>query len=337
MFRALVVILVLALPACARADTLSLAVSPTTPLAGSSFSLTVSGSASAGESLTTAIEATESLSSPGTCPAGETFGYGDAELAPSLPHTYSRETTHGSGTYRACAYLLTEHIDANYTVDAIAETRFAVQDQAEREASEQAQVEGREVEELYAVERRADATPVAVLSVHTIARVGTSTAHPGETELVITTAPFAQVTITLTRHGRRRVERFDVGTSSLTATTAAVTPTINWSCAAPGGTYHYVVTARTDVGRSLARSGHFSPVSAAHCRLLKRRETEARQRNARRYAESVAQHEREEREALEQWEENCRALGGTPVTLHTSEGNERACRAPNGGRISVPS
>jgi hypothetical protein len=67
--------------------------------------------------------------------------------------------------------------------------------------------------------------------------------------------------------------------------------------------------AHSDVGPTLPQRGHFSPVSVARCDTLKRREAEAREHDARKYAEEVRRREREEREALERFEVNCRALG----------------------------
>lgn len=104
----------------------------------------------------------------------------------------------------------------------------------------------------------------------------------------------------------------------------------------PGGTYRYAISARMGEGLSITRRGHFTPVGAARCRALKRFEAEARELSARKYAERVRRETREAREKLELWEGNCRALGGTPVTLHTSEGIERACRSPRGGLLPVP-
>jgi hypothetical protein len=77
-------------------------------------------------------------------------------------------------------------------------------------------------------------------------------------------------------------------------------------------------------------------ISAARCRTIEHREAEERERSARRQAERVREAVRREREVLERWEYNCRALGGTPVTLYTSEGAVRACRGPHGGLLPVP-
>jgi hypothetical protein len=146
---------------------------------------------------------------------------------------------------------------------------------------------------------------------------------------------FADITLKLTRYGRR-IEEF-VAFNPTLAATAQVQERVEWTCRRPGSRYSYMVTSRSKVGPALVRRGHFTPVSVARCRTMKRAEAEAKPRSARRYAEEVRRRGREERERLERYEANCRTLGGTPVTLYTREGAERVCRAPNGGRISVPS
>jgi hypothetical protein len=87
---------------------------------------------------------------------------------------------------------------------------------------------------------------------------------------------------------------------------------VEWTCRRPGGSYSYVITARSRVGPARTSRGHFSPVSAGRCRTLKRREEGSRERNARLYAEELARRPREEREALKRFEANCRALGERP-------------------------
>lgn len=221
---------------------------------------------------------------------------------------------------------------------------------------------------------RAHQTPVKYLSVRVMSRRENSSQHPGESLLQVTVASFARVTVSLSRNGRHNYgietnpyaeDAFDLArgedcgsvsewnASCDSSKAESISPTVTngveipWSCNSPGGTYRYVVTARSDVGRSLVRRGTFKPVSIARCHELKRHEQEAKERSARKYAEEVGQRAREERERLEQrarreremrerYEKNCRALGGTPVTLHTSEGAAPACRAPAGGILWIP-
>jgi hypothetical protein len=189
--------------------------------------------------------------------------------------------------------------------------------------------------EQQAAEAKANANAVRSLSVRIISHPGSSSRHPGETELDIRTVPFAQVILILKRYGHRR-EQFQAIPDTLSATSAEIDVPIGWTCKRPGSTYRYVVSAHTDTGQPIVRTGSFAPVSVQRCHLFERREREAREQHERRYTEEVERQERQERERLERFEANCRTLGGTPVTLYTSEGSVRSCRAPNGGTLRVP-
>lgn len=217
-----------------------------------------------------------------------------------------------------------------------------------KEASEQAAINAEDARlqaEYEAAESRAHKRPVTHLSVKAVAQRGNSSQNPGQTELEVMATSFAHVTIKLTRYGHstyhqdadpNAVDAYDMPTPGQNITPEPIPALswagipIKWMCSRPGGTYRYVVTARSDVGRTLTQRGSFSPVSVARCHELKRHEQEARERSARKYAEEVRQRAREEREVLQREEANCRALRGTPVTLNTSEGEVRVCREPEG-------
>lgn len=173
-------------------------------------------------------------------------------------------------------------------------------------------------------------TPITRLTVRANPRAKGSSRSPGYTELLVTTNPYAYVTVQISRHGHS-TEHFEWGEEA-----TAVAAEVSWSCKIPGGVYHYTVTARSRVGASLVRRGVFRPVSVARCHSLEHREAVARERSARQYEEGIEREVRERRETLERFEANCRAEGGTVVTLQISEGSERGCRSPNGGLLSVP-
>jgi hypothetical protein len=176
------------------------------------------------------------------------------------------------------------------------------------------------------------AKPIGSLSVRAIVRPGRSSQHPGSTVLRITTSPFAHITIKL-RHYGHRTERYEAWPASVHSRTGTLEPEYTWTCSRPGGSYTYVVTARTRVGRTLTRTGHFDPVSTARCHALERSEQEARERSARRYAEETRQ-AREAEEALRrEGEFNCRQRGGTVVQLYLEGEPRLGCRAPGGGLL----
>jgi hypothetical protein len=176
------------------------------------------------------------------------------------------------------------------------------------------------------------AKPVGSLSVRASAHPGKASQRPGSTVLRIVTSPFALVTIKLHRFGHR-TEHFSAWPASLTSRTGVLEQRYGWTCKRPGGIYSYVITARTRVGRTVSRRGHFVPVSAERCSAMKRYEQEARERSARRYAEGVRQ-EREAEEATQrEGESNCRARGGTVVQLYVEGEPRLGCRAPLGGLL----
>jgi hypothetical protein len=213
-------------------------------------------------------------------------------------------------------------------------------------ADETATEEAKLHSEYEAAVSRADTSPVTYLSVRATAEPEpkATSRNPGATELVVRATDFAHVTVTLTRYGHLAYRFVDggtfenaqeVGQSYRASNPREYLPTVEeyglpvgWSCRSPGGAYHYVVTARSNVGPTLTRRGTFKTISVARCHELKRHEQEARERNARRYNEEVAHRERVEREELRREEANCRTLNGTPVTVQTGEGPERVCRGP---------
>jgi chemotaxis protein histidine kinase CheA len=206
---------------------------------------------------------------------------------------------------------------------------------AEQRAQEEALAqEAREKAEhqaaIAAARARAHKTPVTHLSVKAVPYTRASSFDPGYTSLRVNTSPYAYVVVKLARYGHTTLH-FEWGGRS-----SVVAEVIRWSCKSPGGTYHYVVTAKSGVGRTLTRRGHFAPVSSGRCHQLKRQEREARERNEREAAEEQSRAEREERERLTIAERNCEAEGGRPITLIVEGRAERYCKAPNGGILWVP-
>ena len=155
-----------------------------------------------------------------------------------------------------------------------------------REAAQKAAEAAKREAELAAMKAQAHKTPVKHLSVKAVPHARHSSADPGFTDLDITTSPYAYVVVKLSRYGQS-TKRFEWGNYSSRAAEV-----IRWSCKSPGGTYQYVVTAKSDVGRTLRRRGRFAPVSVTRCHALKKQEAEARERKA---AEEKAT-ERAERE-----------------------------------------
>jgi hypothetical protein len=231
------------------------------------------------------------------------------------------EYLHGVAERRHCGELSEEYDRAD--------EETCKSDEAALSAAEEQQIRAEEAA-LAAKRAAAHKHPVRHLSVQPAAHAGHSSSDPGYTNLDITTSPYAYVVVKLSRYGHS-TEHFEWGSHS-----TEVAEVIRWSCKSPGGTYRYVVTARSNVGPRLVRRGHFTPVSVATCHRYEQREAEARARHEREVLAGYEQEVREERERLEAYEANCRAEGGTPVTLTVEGRSERYCRAPGGGLLPVP-
>ena len=179
-------------------------------------------------------------------------------------------------------------------------------------------------------EAAAPQVPVKSLSVRVVSHFGQTTSAAGFATLYVTTSPFAYVTVRLSRFGHR-AEHLEWGRAE-----TARASVVRWTCSRPGGTYRY------QSPRGPTWEAHSSAADGSLRSALRdvtpwsARKPKLEERDARAYAERVRREERKAREKLEQWEGNCRALGGTPVTLHTSEGAERACRSPRGGLLPAP-
>jgi len=203
--------------------------------------------------------------------------------------------------------------------------------QAAQKAAAEAAVAAAQAAKLKA----ARAKPVTRLAVSAVAHAGPSLEHPGYTSLAVTTSPYAFVTITLARNGRKTLRR-EWGEQP-----SAVAANVAWSCQHPGGAYRYTVTAWTDVGRKLTRTGRFVPVSAARCRVLERQErdtgrrqqAQARIREAHEYEEEIERREHVAHEQQQQQEAVCRQEGGTPTIVIGAEGATWVCEAPGGGTL----
>ena len=199
-----------------------------------------------------------------------------------------------------------------------------------------AEIQARERAEGEAYERRYAAAKTASrhkalkkLSVSTVAHNGKSSAKPGYTALIIKAAPFATVTVKLTRYGHS-TERYEFGENTREEIRRV------WTCARPGGVYHYTVTARSGVGRTLTRRGEFKPVTSSRCDELKREEAEALERARAQEEAERAGEVQEELDRIRRYEDNCREENGTPREFETEAGNVIKCVAPGGGFLNVP-
>jgi hypothetical protein len=269
-------------------------------------------------------------------------------------------------------FLSASCIEAQYpssypgAVEACEQERRQHAEEAAKAATEEAQQATQQ-----ATQEAEERAPATVLEVTVRQRHGGSYSHPGRTEIVVKTTPFATVTITADRGTRtlryrnttpieeepeaeaRRAQGFLVRNAEGTEGALADEiegSVIRWSCRHPRETIRYTVTTQGASGPPLTHTAVFTiPLSARWCAAAKhkeRHELEVIERNeARHHAEErreAAEHARREAEAqrheLEQWEANCRRLGGTVVWLHVGKTGATApyCRSASGGIIDAP-
>jgi hypothetical protein len=200
-----------------------------------------------------------------------------------------------------------------------------------------------------ATREAAEQAPATFLEVKVRSHHGTSYSEPGHTDIAIKATPFARVTFTgdhstKTMHFRAGVENEATGS-------VPDGVRVLWSCRDPGPTtIHYTVTAQGGSGSPFTHTGDFTiALSARWCAAAKRRERREHAREAigeahhraeerKEAAEQAHREQQAQRHELEQWEANCRKLGGTVIRLHVGSHGAivPVCRGPNGGTIEAP-
>lgn len=179
--------------------------------------------------------------------------------------------------------------------------------------------------------RQAHPVSVTTLHVAVVQRPGHTTISPGYTYLRITTNPLSYLTVTFKGGGSTIPQAYDWGELA----TGSI-KFFGWSCAQPNGTYRYTVEAVGDTGNPMSVHGSFKGVSRRWCAATERREQAERNQRLRHRRQEERRETEEQDQATQRFESNCRAEGGTPVTIMTSEGSKRGCRSPEGGLLPVP-
>jgi len=194
--------------------------------------------------------------------------------------------------------------------------------------------------------------PATLLNVTVRSHHGSFYGDPGHTDITVTTSPYARVTVTVgTGHVRWR--QMPNGTIVTPDEERVATPdyegtepgpgfvAVSWRCRDRGQTVHFSVQAQGGSGPPLMRTGHFKiPLTARWCAAAKHKEQTEIARHHVEERKKAAEHARREREKyqheVERYETTCRAIGGIPVEIHTSEGNRIVCHSKTGGVITVP-
>ncbi len=282
------------------------------------------------------------VSGASTCNASSAL----ASVEYSGPHAWAQVPFDSTAPFSVTANLFVErpgtYLLCGYFGQLVSSVSMAVGSSA-KEAAEQTAARAKEAAEQAAARAReaAERAPATRLEVKLRSHHGGFYGEPGHTDIFITATPYAHLAFTADhglgkKHWRQPGGK--AGEDEEEANEGEVGHIIiRWSCRHPGETVHYSVQALGGSGSPLVRREHFKePLSRQWCAAAKRREqreaTEERQHQAEERREEAAQR----RHAVEHFETNCRAIGGTPVEISTSEGRQVVCRSKNGGIIPVP-
>lgn len=313
-------VVALSSPAASQAATITIA-APTAIPAGAKvpFSLTVTRNNGIRDGILVELDALVPTSScPETPSLSETITSESGLIPPEgdgpFSITLSLEFAH-PGTYLLCAYN---------SIFLASSTDITVGPSA-REAAEQA--------------------PATSLNITIRSHHGSSFSSPGHTSFRISSSPDAHLTFTLDHGGGSQHWRQPGPQSGEVEEEASESEVgtyfLEWTCRAPNLTYHYTVTAVGGSGPPLERTGRFKvALTSRWCRAARLAE-QARNRRIvakeRREASERKRHEAEQHQrTIERFESNCRAIGGVPAEITTSEGRRVVCHSKTGGIIPVP-
>lgn len=231
---------------------------------------------------------------------------------------------------------------------------------AEQKAAEEAaKAAAKAAEE--AAKAAEEQAPATRLELKAYSRHGDSYAEPGQTNIAVESTPYIRITFTGSHGVGTSRFRLLPGTEGITepietgdvywtypikASHGVLVPgdagiNVRWSCQLRGQTIHFTVRAVGGSGPPLVRTGVFKiRLTARWCAAAKRRENSGKARIRAEERQEAAEHVRREREKhqheIERYETNCRAIGGIPVEISTSEGRRIVCHSKTGGVIPVP-
>ncbi len=166
--------------------------------------------------------------------------------------------------------------------------------------------------------------------------------YPGTTILHILAPDFWRVHVVVSTHGKTILDEEPQGESILIEENGQIAPGptekveefVRWpSCATPNLVLSYTVTVISYGQEELTTTGTFPGATQRQCEQARRTHLRDGIEEARR---AQARKRRQRHEALvrlRRFEDNCRTVGGTPVTIQTSQGPRRVCRSKTGGIV----
>lgn len=165
--------------------------------------------------------------------------------------------------------------------------------------------------------------------------------YPGWTLLDVVAPDFWQVHVVVSAHGATVLDEEPQGSSVLVAEGEQIAPgptetaeaLVFWSsCATPNTVFTYTVTAES-YGEVETTTGTFPGATERQCDQARRTYAHDRVEEIRRAQAKTRREHHEEIIRLRRFEENCRTVGGIPVTIQTKRGPYRVCRSKTGGIV----
>jgi hypothetical protein len=166
--------------------------------------------------------------------------------------------------------------------------------------------------------------------------------YPGWTTLHVVAPVFWRVHVVVSTHDKTILDEEPQGESIPVTENEQIVPgptekaqvSVRWpSCATPNIIFSYTVTVANYGQEEMTTTGTFPGATQHQCEQARRTYLRDGVEEARR---AQARKRRQRHEALvrlRRFEANCRTVGGTPVTIQSSQGPRRVCRSKTGGIV----